>query len=450
MKTVINNGFIIDPKNKIYSKLNLSIENGKIIEISNNKLQGDVVIDADGLMVTPGFVDIHMHEDNYDEKNDNFNINTFESMIKMGVTTAIGGNCGAGPENPDIYLDAVDKLGIPVNFGLLVPHGVLRKKVNEKDKYKKASEENIRKMRNMAKEYLDKGCLGISFGIRYIPGITKEELLYVSEAAKKDNKMVAAHIRDDAQNVIPSAIEFIEVGKKFGVPIQLSHIGSMGAYGQMEQLLSLIDNYKVNGIDIGSDCYPYNAFSTGLGETTYDKGFLDRYKTTYNSIEIAEGKYKGQRLTEDLFFKLRKTLPELSTIAYVMKEEEVDMAISHPDVCVASDGHLHDFQGHPRTSGTFPRFIKKYVKEKKLLNLYQAIEKMTYLPAKRVGIKKGSLGINDDADIVIFNYDEIEDKATFKQPALAPKGLKYVIVGGKVAVKDSKIINNKLGKSIRK
>ena len=450
MKTVINNGFIIDPKNKIYSKLNISIENGKIIEISNNKLQGNVTIDADGLIVTPGFVDIHMHEDNYDEKNDIFNINIFESMIKMGVTTAIGGNCGEGPTEPDVYLNAVDRLGIPVNFGLLVPHGILRKKVNEKDKYKKVSKENIRKMRDIAKEYLDKGCLGISFGIRYIPGITKEELLYISEAAKKDNKMVAAHIRDDAQNVIPSAIEFIEVGKKFGVPIQLSHIGSMGAYGQMEQLLSLIDNYKANGINIGSDCYPYNAFSTGLGETTYGEGFLDRYQTTYNSIEIAEGKYKGQRLTEDLFFKLREIAPELSTIAYVMKEEEVDMAISHPDICVASDGFLHGLQGHPRASGTFPRFIKKYVKEKKLLNLYQAIEKMTYLPAKRVGIKKGSLGINDDADIVIFNYDEIEDKATFKQPVLVPKGLKYVIVAGKVAVKDNKIINNKLGKSLRK
>jgi len=450
LKTVINNGFVIDPKNKIYSKLSLSIKNGKIIEISNNKLQGDLIIDADGLIVTPGFVDIHMHEDKYDVKGDRFNINTFESMLKMGVTTAIGGNCGAGPENPDIYLDAVDRLGIPINFGLLVPHGILRKKVNEKDKYKKASKENIRKMKDIAEEYLNKGCLGISFGIRYIPGITKEELLYISEAAKKDNKMVAAHIREDAQNVIPSAIEFIEVGKKIGVPIQLSHIGSMGAYGQMEQLLSLIDNYKANCVDIGSDCYPYNAFSTGLGETTYDEGFLDRYQIIYNSIEIAEGKYKGQRLTEDLFFKLRKTVPELPTIAYVMNEEEVDMAISHPDVCVASDGHLHDFQGHPRASGTFPRFIKKYVKEKKLLNLYQAIEKMTYLPAKKIGIKKGSLEINDDADIIIFNYNEIEDKATFEQPALAPKGLKYVIIGGKVAIKDSEIINNKLGRSIRK
>lgn len=450
MKIVINNGFIVDPKNKIHSKLNLAIENGKVNQISNSKLQGDKIIDADGLFVTPGFIDIHMHEGNYDKKNDIFNIETFESMAKMGVTTAIGGNCGNGPEEPDIYLDAVDRIGLPLNFGLLVPHGILRYKVNEKDKYKKASKENIVKMRNMTEEYLDKGCLGVSFGIRYIPGINREELLCVSEAAKKDNKMVAAHLRDDAQNVIPAAKEFIEVGEIFGVPIQFSHIGSMGAYGQMAQLLSLFDYYKTKGVNIGADCYPYNAFSTGLGETTYDEGFLERYGITYGNIEISRGEYRGQRLTEDLFFKLRKTNPELSTIAYVMKEEEVDMAIIHPDVCIGSDGALQDSQGHPRASGTFPRLIKKYVKDKKSLNLYQAIEKMTCLPAKRAGIKKGSLGMNDDADIIIFDYDEIEDKSTFKQPALAPKGLKYVIVGGKIAIKDNKMISNKLGKAIRK
>ena len=450
MKTVINNGFIIDPKNKIYSKLNLALENGKVTEISNNTLQGDKFINADGLFVTPGFIDIHMHEDNYDEKNDVFNIETFENMVKMGVTTAIGGNCGEGPEEPDIYLDAADRIGLPLNFGLLVPHGLLRKKVNEKDKYEKASEENIAKMGAMAKEYLDKGCLGISFGIRYIPGITREELLCISEAAQKEHKMVAAHIRDDARNVIPAAIELIEVGEAFGVPIQFSHIGSMGAYGQMEQLLSLFDYYKTRGVNIGADCYPYNAFSTGLGETTYDEGFLERYGIDYGRIEISRGEYRGQRLTEDLFFKLRKTHPELSTIAHVMNEEEVDMAIIHPDVCIASDGALRNSQGHPRASGTFPRFIKKYVKEKKSLNLYQAIEKMTYLPAKRTGIKKGSLGVNDDADIVIFNYEQIEDKSTFKQPALPPKGLKYVIIGGKIAVKDNKMMDNKLGRSTRR
>ncbi len=281
-------------------------------------------------------------------------------------------------------------------------------------------------------------------------GITKEELFCISEAAQKDHKMVAAHIRDDARNVIPAAIELIEVGEAFGVPIQFSHIGSMGAYGQMEQLLSLFDYYKTRGVNIGADCYPYNAFSTGLGETTYDEGFLERYGIDYGSIEISRGEYRGQRLTEDLFFKLRETHPELSTIAYVMNEEEVDMAIIHPDVCIASDGALRNSQGHPRASGTFPRFIKKYVKEKKFLNLYQAIEKMTYLPAKRTGIKKGSLGVNDDADIVIFNYEQIEDKSTFKQPALPPKGLKYVIIGGKIAVKDNKMMDNKLGRSTRK
>ena len=450
MKTVINNGFIIDPKNKIHSKLNLAIENGKVSEISNNSLQGDKFINADGLYVTPGFIDIHMHEGNYDKTNDIFDTETFESMARMGVTTVIGGNCGAGPKEPDIYLDAVDRIGIPVNLGLLVPHGILRNRVNEKDKYKKASKENIVKMRNMAEAYLDKGCLGISFGIRYIPGINREELLSISQVAKKENKMVAAHIRDDAQNVISAAKEFIEVGETFGIPIQFSHIGSMGAYGQMAQLLSLFDYYKAKGVNIGSDCYPYNAFSTGLGETTYDEGFLERYGITYSCVEISRGEYRGQRLTEDLFFKLRKTNPELSTIAYVMKEEEVDMAIIHPDVCIGSDGALHDSQGHPRASGTFPRFIKRYVKDKKYLNLYQAIEKMTYLPAKRAGIKKGSLGMNDDADIIIFNYNEIEDKSTFKQPALPPKGLKYIIINGEIAVKDNKIIDNKLGRSIRK
>ncbi len=159
MKTVINNGFIVDPKNKIYSKLNIAIENGKVTEISNNTLQGDKFINADGLFVTPGFIDIHMHEDNYDEKNDVFNIETFENMVKMGVTTAIGGNCGEGPEEPDIYLDAADRIGLPLNFGLLVPHGLLRKKVNEKDKYEKASEENIAKMGAMAKRYYQRGTL---------------------------------------------------------------------------------------------------------------------------------------------------------------------------------------------------------------------------------------------------------------------------------------------------
>lgn len=451
MDLVIKNGFVIDPKNRIYAKLNIGISAGKIRAVTSSNLEGDKIIDAAGLTISPGFIDAHMHEDSYDVDNDEFHINVFDCMARMGVTTAIGGNCGSGPNRPDLYLDAVDKHGLPVNFGILVPHEELRRSVGENNKYKKVHPENIEKMKNLARKYVDKGCLGISFGIRYVPGLAREELLAISQVLQKDNKVVSAHIRDDAKQVIPSTRELIDIGLTLGIPVQVSHIGSMGAYGQMEELLTLIDNYKAQGMDISSDCYPYNAFSTGIGETTYDEGFLERYQTTYDSIEIAEGKFKGQRLNEELFFKLRIENPELITVGHVMKDEEVDMAITHPAVLIGSDGYIHDSQGHPRASGTFPRVIKKYVKEKKTLTLYSAIEKMTYLTAQRYGLEqKGGLSVGQDADIVIFNFAEISDNATFENPTLPPTGIKFVLVNGKIAVKDDKILTRKLGKSIRK
>ncbi len=450
MKIVINNGTVIDPKNRVFSKLNIGIEKGKIVEISNRKLIGDEVIDADGLIVSPGFVDIHMHEDPYDKAVDAFNISIFDCLLRMGVTTAVGGNCGGGPEEPDAYLDAVDRIGIPINLGLLVPHNSLRKKVNVNNKYKSVSTENILKMKELAKYYLKKGCLGISFGIRYIPGITGEELISVCEALAGGNKIAAAHIRDDSSGVIPSAMELIEIGKKLNIPVQVSHIGSMGAYGQMEELLSLIDYHKQNGVDVAADCYPYNAFSTGIGETTYDEGFLKRYGTTYESIEIAEGEYRGQRCSEEIFNKLRCEKPETITIGHVMKENEVDIALANPNVFLASDGFMHNFEGHPRASGTFPRFISKYVREKKLLSLYEAIEKMTYLPSERFRLNKGSLSIGSDGDVVIFDYNTIEDGATFEKPVEPPVGIKYVLINGEVAVRDNVIINGKLGRALRR
>lgn len=450
MRRVINSGFVVDPKNRVFSKLNIAMEEGKIVEISNKKLIGEEIIDAEGLIVSPGFVDIHMHEDPYDEKLGRFNIGIFDCMLRMGVTTGVGGNCGGGPSKPDAYLDAADIIGIPINLGLLLPHNILRKRVNARDKYKNVPFEDILKMKEIAKCYLNKGCLGISFGIRYIPGINEEELVTVCEALVGSNRIAAAHIRDDASEVIPSAMELIKIGEKLKIPVQISHIGSMGAYGQMEELLELMDYYKQNSVDIGVDCYPYNAFSTGIGETTYDDGFLERYGTDYDSIEIAEGEYRGQRCTKEIFNMLRNEKPETITIGHVMKENEVNMALAHPNVLLASDGFMHNLEGHPRASGTFPRFISKYVREKKLLSLYEAIEKMTYLPAKRFGLNKGDLSIGSDGDIVIFDYNTIEDRATFEKPAEPPAGIKYVLINGEVAVKDNVIIKAKLGKSVRR
>lgn len=150
MDLAINNGLIIDPSNKVYSRLNIGVSKGKITEITQKKLSADEVIDGSGMIVSPGFIDAHMHEGDYNEETDSFDTLIFESMLKMGVTTAIGGNCGSGPEDPAKYLDDVDRLGLPINLALLVPHDTLRSKVNAADKYLPVSTLDIYIMKELA------------------------------------------------------------------------------------------------------------------------------------------------------------------------------------------------------------------------------------------------------------------------------------------------------------
>lgn len=450
MELAINNGFLIDPKNKVNSKLNIAVNNGKISELTQGRLTADINIDAEGLAAAPGFIDAHMHEGSYDAASDSFDTGIFECMLRMGVTTAIGGNCGSGPEAPKEYLDAAERLGLPVNLALLVPHDSLRKNVHAENKYLPVGLEVIGAMKEQAEDWLNSGCIGISFGIRYIPGIDRKELHTVSEAALKSRKIVAAHIRDDADRVIPSIAELVELSGRFGIPVQVSHIGSMGGYGQMEEVLALMDYHRAKGLEVYADCYPYTAFSTCIGETTYDDGFLERYRTGYESIEIAEGPYRGRRCTEELFGKLRAEAPDTITIGHVMKEAEIDKALLHPAVLIGSDGFLHKGEGHPRAAGTFPRVLSEYVRKRKLMSLQEVISKMTWKTAERFGIPGGELSIGSAADIVIFSPEEVRDKATFENPTMSPAGIEYVILKGKIALEGGKILNRSLGRPIRK
>jgi N-acyl-D-amino-acid deacylase len=449
MELVIRNGLLVDPKNSVMSKLNIGISSGRIAELSLSKLSGDISIDADGMVVSPGFIDAHMHEGSYDQESGSFDTGIFECMLRMGVTTAIGGNCGSGPEDPVEYLDAAERIGLPVSLALLVPHDTLRRKVKAYDKYLPVDTKAAYVMKEQAEEWLKGGCIGISFGIRYIPGINRDELHIVAEAAYKSRKIIAAHIRDDAEGVIPSINELIEISERFGIPVQVSHIGSMGGYGQMEAVLSLLDYYKSKGLDAAADCYPYTAFSTCIGETTYDDGFLERYGTDYESIEIAEGPYRGKRCSGELFKKLRAEAPDTITIGHVMKGSEIDKAMTHPGVLIGSDGFMHSGQGHPRAAGTFPRVLSEYVRKRKLMSLQEAIGKMTWKTAQRFGLPGGGLSIGSSADIVVFDPERIEDKATFEAPALSPSGIEYVIIKGNIAVKSGEIINRTLGGPIR-
>lgn len=449
MKILIKNGRVIDPINGVDSILNIVTDNGKICYVGKDELSSDKVIDATGKIVSPGFIDIHMHEEGFDDTGKLKN-SILLSMLNMGVTTAIGGNCGDNYADPIEYLDYIDKNGSPINMGLYAGESYFREKAGHKDKYTKVTNDELEKEVSLIDEALKKGLIGVSFGIRYIPGLDEKEMLACANTCISSHKLIAAHVRNDADYIIESIEEFANIARKLNIPIQVSHLGSMGGFGQMRDVLNLIDTYKANNMEIDCDCYPYYAFSTRIGATTYDDGWLERYHCDYNDLLICDGKYKGKRATKEIFDELRENAPETITVCYVMKKEDVDMAMLHNDVMLASDGLFDNGKGHPRAAGTFPRYINNYVKTNKI-SLYDAINKMTSLQAKKLGLNnKGRLNVGADADIVVFDLEKIKDNATFSEPSIKPSGIDYVIIAGDVAVENGNIINTHLGKTIRK
>ena len=447
MKTLIYGGHVIDPANRVNGKLNLLIENGKIAWAGTAMPDADRQIDATGKIVTPGFIDIHMHEDPVE--NGKIQPCIFNMMLRQGVTTAVGGNCGGNVYDPVEYLNMVDRDGAAVNVALFAGHEYFREAAGAEDIYAPATEEQKVEMVKGIRSALDGGCVGVSFGLRYVPGADQDEFFRAAECCKASKKMVASHVRDDADAIFASIDEFCAAGVAYGLPVQISHIGSMGGFGQMEAVLQQIDGYKLNGLDIAMDCYPYFAFSTRLGTPTYDPGWLDRYHCDYSVLEFCEGKYKGQRATAETFAEMRRDFPECITVCYVMKEEDIRLAFRHPGVMLASDGLTDNGQGHPRAAGTFPRFLAEFVK-KGTLSLYEAIEKMTAQPADRLRLGcKGRLNVGADADITIFDYETVQDGATFAEPALPPQGIEMVLIGGEIALEKGEIKNAACGKSVR-
>jgi len=451
MKTLIKNGTVIDPANRINSLMDVLIKDRKIEAVEKPGIpaaEADHVIDASGLTVAPGFIDIHMHEDPVDADG-KIKPCIFNAMLRMGVTTAVGGNCGSNKIDPGDYLDLADKYGTPVNIALFAGHQFYREKTGAENKYASIPTEQLSFLREELSRALFRGCLGISYGLRYVPGTDRQEFLKTAELCAPEKRLISVHVRDDAAGIFSSVEEAAEAGKLLPIPVEISHIGSMGAFGQMEQVLRQIDALRAEGTDITFDCYPYDAFSTDIGETTYDDGWMERYSCGYDVIELCEEPYAGKRCTEELFHKLRKERPDMITVCHVMNAEEVHLALKHPLCMIGSDGYVDNGFGHPRAAGTFPHFLDRYVQNGDI-SLSEGIAKMTSLSAERLGLpNKGRLSPGSDADLVIFDPGEISSRSTYEEPMLPPVGIKYVLIGGEIAAENSEIKNGHLGKSVR-
>ncbi|ADQ14615.1 N-acyl-D-glutamate deacylase [Halanaerobium hydrogeniformans] len=445
---LIKNGTIVDPiKGK--EKLNIAVKNGIIAKLTKEFLPTNKEINVDGQYISPGFIDIHIHEDKLENNKIEFDI--FKTMALMGVTTAVGGNCGFSSQNLSNYFESLERQKPLINYLGLSGYGSLREKAGVKDNYKHISDSKIKEIKRLLKEDLEAGSLGLSFGLEYTPGLTTKEMIELSElVAEYPQRLVTAHYRFDSVRALESIAELIIIAREAGNKMQISHLGSCTAYGQTAEALKMIEQANKAGIDIMADIYPYDAFSSYIGSAVFDAGCFEKWGIDYEAVKILEGKYKGQECTEKIFNYLRKNEVDTLVAVSAMDESEIVEAIKNPLLMIASDGLLNQGQGHPRSAGTCPRVIAKYVRKEKQISLKNAVNKMTNLPAQRIGLsKKGRIKEGYDADLTIFDFNTIEDNASFEQPTKAPTGINHVLIKGVEIVKNSELTGQRSAEVIK-
>ena len=444
---LIKNGQYPDFSEGRMKQGNIGITDGKITYIGPEEPDTKEGLDARGKVVSPGFIDIHMHEEHFAEEGEHYVI--AQMMLEMGVTTAVGGNCGMQNQNLSYFKEVLDRLGgSPVNYIMLAGYNTFRYELGI-GRYETASQEQRETIRNLLQRELNEGAYGISFGIEYDPGITTEEILYAIGVTEDPNLLVSAHYREDCLQHINPVQEMIEIAEKIPMKFQISHLSSCSAMGLMQESLDAINEAMKRNPKLNYDTYPYNAFSTHMGSAVFEDGCIEGWHKDYSDILLTDAPYKDIRCTKEIFEKVREEYPDMLAVAFVMNEEEIAAAIANPNGMVASDAIINNGNRHPRAAGTFPRVLGKYVREDKALPLIDAIRKMTLEPAKRMDLdQKGRIELGCDADLTIFNPDTIIDGATFSNLHIQPEGIEAVFIDGKLALKNKVTINNRLGKYI--
>lgn len=443
----ILNGKIPDFETGTWKTADLLIHQGTITKIGTVCEDTEKTIDAGGKIVSPGFIDIHSHEDPITEGP--YRYLAALCQLRMGVTTAAAGNCGENYNNIGDFICYVNRFGSPVNYLMFVGQHNLRQLSDAENRYLPSSRVQLEKQKKLLQEALSYEPIGLSCGFEYSPGITTAETIDLLSVLEGDDYLTSVHFRQDGEGSLQSIDELVEITKKSGIPMQMSHIGSCSATGFMDGSLKKLRQVRDRGIDITSDCYPYAAFCTNIGTTVFDEGCFEKWGKSYDAILITGGEFKNQRCTREIFEKVRRETPSMPVVAFVMNEEEVITACQEPFVMIGSDCGFEMGSGHPRSAGTFPRVFSRYVREKKVLTLMDALKKMTVQPAKRLQLAfKGEIKEGFDADLVIFDENTITDHADFENPALPPSGIDYVIVSGTVAAEKNNLLSTSAGRYI--
>jgi len=437
---VILNGRVIDPESRTDAIRNLGISNGTIKAITTNNLVGATVIDAHGLVVSPGFIDLHQHgqdEENY----------RFKAMD--GVTTALELEVGTG--DVDGWYARREQKSL-INYGVSAGHLAARMAaMHEPLKFlptgdaarRAATDAEIKEMKQRLEQGLQRGAVAVGFGIQYIPNASRWEILEMFRVASSYGASCHVHLRHAGVKEPASSIqaleEVISAAAITGAPLHVVHIHSTGGPAT-PKLLQMVVEAKAHKLDVTTECYPYIAGMTDIKSAIFDEGWQEVFGIDYKDLQWAA---TGERLTKDTFDKYRKTGGMVAVFS--MTEEIVAAAIKSPVTMIASDGILENGKGHPRTAGTYSRVLGNYVREQHALTLMDALTKMTLMPAQRLERRvpsmknKGRIRLGGDADLTIFDPQSIIDRSTFREPAKYSEGVKFVLVNGVLIVKDGRL-----------
>jgi dihydroorotase len=438
---VIANGRVIDPGSGLDAVRHVGISGGTVRALSTEPLQGATVLDAKGLVVAPGFIDLHQHAQTPE---------AYRLKAADGVTTALELEVGTG--DIDRFYGEREGRSL-INYGATIGHIPVRMQVLEDpgdflpsgaaaDHEATAAEREA--ILAGIRRGLAQGAVGVGFGIAYTPQASRMEILDVFAEAGRAGAPAFVHMRGGG-DPIAAAEEVLALSVATGTPLHIVHVQSTGGR-QTADVLRLLRMARERGVDVTTEMYPYTASATRIESALYD-----------NWEQFPDARFQnflwpptGERLTRETFAKYRTTGG--TVVSFGNTEEVVTLALADPLTMVASDGSLE----HPRGSGTFARVLGRYVREQKLLTLTDALRKMTIMPAERLErripamARKGRISVGADADITVFDPARVIDEATYEKPATASAGIRFVLVNGVVVVRDGQVqAGSSPGRAIR-
>lgn len=494
---IIRNGKIIDGTGNSWFYGDVAIRNGKIVGVGRQlKFAATTTIDATGLIVAPGFIDVHTHLEGDELKDPNAS-----NFILDGVTTCVTGNCGSSNVDIGEYLRWIDSVKLSINVATLIGHNDVRKAVIGKVN-RDATTDEMEQMKALVDKAMRDGAVGLSTGLIYIPGTyTKTpEIVALAKVAAKYNGVYATHMRDEGDSVTYAIDEALTVGREAKIPVEISHFKLSGQqnWGRSKETVPMIEAARKQGIEVTIDQYPYTASNTSISTLIPDEILADNqdsinarlqnpqtrkyvidhmlqrlkkrklkhfsyavvayYKadTSYNGKSIEQiNLMRGNRHTKE---KEAATILDImmhggaSAVFHGMSEDDVKRIMKYPFNMFASDASIREFGAgmpHPRGYGTNARVLAEYVRDQHVISLEEAIRRMTSLPAQKFQLHdRGLLADGFGADVVVFDESKVQDLSTYEHPHAYSTGFKYVLVNGVLTVDDGKHVGARAGHAL--